>query len=724
MKRVIWPAAVVLVTGAYSLIPLLGSRDVYMRGDSAAQFAPTWFHLGEMVRGGAWPPSMDPDAFAGGNYAAEGLFGIYNPLNLLIWLGVSGAGDLMVAVTAVKCLALVMLALGTYLVCREYDAAPWAAAAVATALPFSGFTLWWDAGSWPAGLFAFAYAPWVWWSFRKATRGTLNPFWAFLAGVLAVTNGNPYGTLAVAVIGFGLLVECLANRNRAGSVRLLLTGGCVAAFLPLVYLPLLRTSELAGRTTGPLIENTERLRPNLGDLLGFSNPTFVPGIDAVTGPMQVPATYFCWFLLPLLPWLQYSALRQHARAMASVAVVGLIYLLMTLGPSDLWMFRWPLRLIEYFWLAVGVAFSVLLSKGLERNHWPRRLSATAALVAYASFQAWAQEPLWTSVAFGGAAMLILLTVIMTAWLRWGPPTPALLAVLLIAGTGVALVGQAKIFHENESSRVYHVPSDVSLLEDRFGDLDGRIIQFADMRPLQEPNHDRALRAAWLDFLPGSLYHVAGVEAVNNYTGMGFRPFERQLCLHYEGFTKPCGYRNIWKPVAPGLPPLADLLKLRTIVVATNQSVGVTPAADWRTGEVDARTVLTRTSPLPWPDSRLSFAEPGITVTGARTVDDVSEVVHVNAPGGGELVFAMLAWPGYTASLDGRPLEVRHDTAGLLSVDLPAGVEGTLKLSYRTPGLKIGLAFAGAGTLVALLLGVLHIRGRRRGSGPRPEAAEA
>ena len=70
---------------------------------------------------------------------------------------------------------MVLLALGTYLLAREYDAAPAPAAAVAIALPFSGFTLYWDAGSWPSGLMAFAYAPWVWVTFRRALRGVGEP---------------------------------------------------------------------------------------------------------------------------------------------------------------------------------------------------------------------------------------------------------------------------------------------------------------------------------------------------------------------------------------------------------------------------------------------------------------------------------------------------------------------------------------------------------------------
>ncbi|MGL5823760.1 MAG: hypothetical protein ACRCYU_02810, partial [Nocardioides sp.] len=76
-----WALLVCLVTAAYASIPYLLSPWFYQRGDTAAQFAPTWFHLGELVRGGGWPVWLDPDAWAGGNYGAEALFGIYNPLN-------------------------------------------------------------------------------------------------------------------------------------------------------------------------------------------------------------------------------------------------------------------------------------------------------------------------------------------------------------------------------------------------------------------------------------------------------------------------------------------------------------------------------------------------------------------------------------------------------------------------------------------------------------------
>lgn len=727
MRRWLWPVGVLVVTGLYGCLPLLGSREVYLRGDSAAQFAPTWWYLGQQLRDGGWPVTLDPSSFAGGNYAAEALFGIWNPLNPLIWLVTSASSDLLVTVTAIKIAIMMALALGTYLLCREYDADRWAAASVATALPFAGFTLWWDAGSWPAGLLAFAYTPWVWWAFRRVLRGTLNPFLGFVVGALGVTQGNPYGTLAVAVVGAALVLEGLVTRNRLGALRLLVTGGLTACLLPLVYLPLVRASALGARAELPTFANNGKMRPELGDLLGLSSPTFVPDIQAITGPTQVPVTYFCWFLIPLLPWLRFGVLRERARELTGLATIGLLYLLMTLGPSNLWLFRWPLRLIEYLYLAVGVGLAIVLAQGLRRDRWRARTAGSAALVAAVSFQAWAQHPTWLASTAAGCLALAGLTALLLVCHRLVRTTPLLLAAVLVAGTGVVLLGQATIYEENQGARVYHVPTDVAALQDRFGDLDGRVMQFADLRPVQRSGNDAKLRKAWRSFLPGTMYRVAGVDAVNSYTGMGFRPFEQRLCLHYEGFTRPCGYRRVWEPLETGGPPLADLLKLETVVAGPQQVVGVTPPANWENVEHGDRTVLVRTDELPWPDSRLSHAAPGVEVYAARSVD-VGERLEVTSSTGGELTFAMLAWPGYTATLDGRDLPVEHNDAGLLTVDVPAGAAGSLVLEYERPGALVAHAGAAVAIVGALLLGAAHgvVRRRRRGATPEtaPHAATA
>ncbi|MGL5808741.1 MAG: hypothetical protein ACRCYQ_02210 [Nocardioides sp.] len=717
----LWPLVVVVVTFGYAWIPYQLSPWFFQRGDTAAQFAPTWFHLGELVRAGQWPVWLDPEAWAGGNYGVEALFGIYNPINALIWVPMSLASDLMLSTFLVKATVLVALALGTYVLAREYEAVPWAAAMLAIALPFSGFTLYWDGGSWPSGLIAFAYTPWVWWVFRRCLRGATNPWWAFLLGVLAATQGNPYGVLALVIVGAGLVLEGLVARNWPGVTKLTLIGLCVAAFLPLVYLPLLQSADLAYRSGGPLFANNGKLTPTISDLIGLSSPTFVPPIRAITGPMQVPATYFSWLLVPLLPWLRFGVLRRRATELLGVAFVTLAYFLLTVGPSTLWLFRWPLRLIEYCYLGLAVALAIVIGEGLHRSWWKRRAAATLGLIGVAGYLAWAADPAAVRRVALGVAVTGVLAALVLAAHRFRPGSSVLVAGLCILGTGVVLTTQVSVFGENESSRVWHLPSDVAELRSRFAGREPVVLQFADLKPLQDRGQRKLLKASWADFLPGSMYQVADVPAVNSYTGMGFRPFSKRLCMSYEGLTKPCGYRNVWRPAGPGQPPLVDAMKVQTLVVATPIAAGVEPGPEWEVTEKTARvTVLERTDELPWPDSRLSWAGDGIQVTEARTVAELEESVEFTAEQDGELVFATLGWPGWRAAIDGRTVPARYGPTGLLTVDVPADSQGTVTVTYRPPGLPAGLVGAGLGTLGAALLGatvaIRRMRGLRRGSG--------
>jgi hypothetical protein len=707
--KLAWPVVVVVATALFGTIPHLVTRWFYQRGDTAVQFAPTWYHLGHLTRDGVFPAWIDPGTWAGGNYAAEALFGIYDPLNIPVWLFMSASSDLMVSTFVVKLCFLVLLALGTYLLAREYDAAPWAAAAVGVALPFSGFTLFWDSGSWASGLIAFSYTPWVWLVLRRVRRGASNPFWGFVVGALAVTQGNPYGVLALVVIGLALVVEGLLEPDRAGVLKLMGAGACAALVLPLVYLPLLGTSSLTVRSLGALISNTGKMQPAPGDLLQLSMPTSVPAIDAILGPMAVPATFLAWFVLPLLPWLRWSELR--ARALVGPLGVGVVYLALVLAPSKLWQFRWPLRVSEYLYLAVVVLFARALTAGLATTHIRRRLIASAVVIGVPAYLAWAQNPTVLHRLLWGTLLVSALTALaLLAW-RLGPARTLALGCVLIVGTGLGVVLQLKTFGENKSSRVWHVPSNVSALKSRFAGRSGVVMQFSDFVGLQHTSV-RRLEKKWQYYLPGSMYDVAGVDAVNHYTGMGLVSFERSLCMSYDGFTRPCGYASLWQPPQADLPPLADLMKVDTVVVEPGVAGQVSVPAGWRQVSSPPQVlVYERTQPEPWPDSHLSFVPQGATVTSAVSDDLRHEHVDLSSTGsGGTAVFGMVGWPGWTATLDGHSVPVGRDSAGLLTVQLPAQASGRLELSFEPPGLKVGIAAALLGLLGAVALGWF---GRRR-----------
>ena len=428
-----WLGAVAVVVALAAQLPVLRTRIFYFWDDSASYFLPTWHLIGERLRDGTFS-LLDSDMWVGGNWVAEGQLGIFNPLVLANSLLVSFLPDLAVAALVVKTEHLVILAAGVYLLAREYGARPAAAAAVAVALPFSGYTLYWDAQNWPASLLGFIFLPHLWWTCRRFARGRLHPVFPLIVGYLAITSGSPYGALGVILVLATVAVERLALRDWRSVLRLAIVGGSIGLVGAIVFLPLLGIQPIGYRTrTG--VENTGFLRPELGQLLNLSSPSYVAPVRS-WGPPSTPITYLAWFVLPLLPWFAWSSLRR-ARPLTGLFFFGGVYLLLALGPSNAWLFRWPARLIEYVFLPVCVIVALLLSPGLRTDHIRARAFGSAALIALGTYLAWANAPLHPRrhIAAGVAVAVLVALVLLAARRR-----PPLVVPVLMAGT-VAVLAQ-------------------------------------------------------------------------------------------------------------------------------------------------------------------------------------------------------------------------------------------------------------------------------------------
>ncbi len=691
-------------------VPFLRNRLFYAWDDSAAQFLPMWHHLGGRLTSGQWPLLLDVDHWMGGNLAAEALFGIWNPVNLANYVLVSSFDDLALAGLVVKTEFLALLALGTYLLCRAYGAARGPAAAVAVALPFSGFTLYYDAASWASGLMAFTWVVFTWWAAKRLGAGG-SPLWPFLFGALAVTSGNPYGLLGVCVVLTGLAVETWLRHDRAVLVRLVVVGALVGLLVPLVYLPLLGTSEVTIRA-GQGFASNGLLTPRLSDLLHLSVPSHLPLIRTFSDPLRltVPGVYFAWFVVPLLPWLRWDRLRLRWRGLAGVLAVGLVYLLLALGPSNAWMFRFPLRHVQVLFLAVGVVFAVLLTAGLRLDHARRRVLVTAGalvLSAYLTFGAgtwqWQRHLVSLGLAAAGTALVVFRA-------RAGRDV----GVVLILGVAATLALQTSWFPANRDVADYSFSRSVDALR-------------AEAR-----GSGTTFPVGSLD--PGNVGLVAGVASVGSYTGMSFRAFATATCMDHAGATCADSLRRIFTPTdLDGRTP-ADLMRVETVVVQRAALPDVTAPTGWEVADrTDTRLVLRRTAPVAWPDGRLAHAT--VDIDQDVSPDDRHEHVRFTKRRGepGTLVFARLAWPGYRAELDGVPLATSQGPAGLLVVHLPADAEaGDVHLSWTPPGLPLGTALALAGLLGAFAYAALTRRHRpgpvgfvpRQGRAPRRAAASS
>ena len=421
-SRVVPPLGVAVLTAAMALIPALRDHRFYLTDDSAAQFLPSWYHLGELLRSGQFP-LLDPTLWAGGNIAAEALFGIWNPVLLATMVFVSLVPNLIVASVAVKTFFLVLLALGVYGLVREYEVPRGLSAVAAVTVPFAGVTLYFDAASWSSGLTAFAFVPWFWWTLRRSARGELTPIVPFVAGYLAMTAGNPYGALGACLAVVGLAVEFAWTKRWAPVRRTLLGGIAVGLVAPLTYLPLVLTQSVTYRSESK-IGNSGLMVPGLGDLLNASTPSFAAWVDAFEKPyLTVPATYLAWYALPLLPWLRYRAIVDAFASRMAVPVYTVIGLAFSVGPSEAWMFRWPLRVVPYFVLPAAVLLAIALAQGLAADHRRRRAAGSALIILGGAYLAEATRPdlvyaHLTSILLVG----VLTAAVVAAWLhRPAPP---------------------------------------------------------------------------------------------------------------------------------------------------------------------------------------------------------------------------------------------------------------------------------------------------------------
>lgn len=712
-RRMAAPALLAVLVAVLAQVPLLHNRAFYFWDDSAAQFIPTWRHIGEQLRAGTFP-TMSPELWAGGNLAAEALFGLWNPLCLLAAVVVSLVPNLAVAAATVKTCFLVVMALGGYGVAREYGAGRAAAVVAGAALPFAGFTLYFDASSWASGLIATSMVPHLWWTTRRSARGALSPLVPFAAGYLTITTGNPYAAVGAVLVFGALLVEFGVRRCWPGVRRTLLSAVATGLCIPIVYLPLLAVSSITVRAGGRL-GNDGFMVPGLADVLNLSTPTFLPYVTSFGHPyFTLPVSYLAWWVLPLAPWLRWRRLSQRWHELAGVAVFGGVALLISVAPAYVWMFRWPIRVLPFVGLALLVAVAVVLTGGLRSDHWRRRAAASGAIVLAGAYLAFAARPdRWPAHLAGTALVLGLTAVVLWLGVRRWPGRPGPIAALLVATGAIVLVMQTTLFPANANVTRYDFPTSVAQLHRDFGDrYPGTVLQVGESSSITGTGR---AATAWRHLLFGTMLHAAGVDSVNAYTGMRHRAFSSALCLRYQGTVCPDVLNRLWAPRADGRPPLADLLELDTVVVQ-NDLAGLPPfqpPAGWATAERnDVVTVYRRTGPTGWPDSRVSAVSGGVSVTPVESSAKV-ERLRLRADSAGSVTLARLAWPGYQASLDGVELPVTSTEEGLLVVDVPAGSSGELTIRWTLPGRTIGLLALGVAVMLAIAHTVVSATRRRR-----------
>ncbi len=324
-----WPLLTAVTVALAGLIPLLWEPRYYFLGDTQIAYFGQWFHLGEELRGGDWP-LLNLQAWHGGNYAAEGQWGLFSPLTMAIGLMATTVANVLAFVTAIKLGLLMLAATGVFALVRSYDVPAAAAYLAGVAVTLGGATQFLESPEWVAGQMVWALIPWAWWGLRRTMKGNANPFLALVFGLLTVTVGYVYGTLYLAIVVLATLVDAWVARNLAGAIRVLLVGACCGLVAATVYLPGLLTAPVTTRGEFE-IKSDGRLQADVPGLLASMIPTVLSPAPLTPSFPPFPAHYIAWFL-PMLAWLDLRRVRRLWRPTLGLIVVLVGGVLWALGP--------------------------------------------------------------------------------------------------------------------------------------------------------------------------------------------------------------------------------------------------------------------------------------------------------------------------------------------------------------------------------------------------------
>lgn len=709
-----WGALAGVVTILGALIPLIFNRRFYFYDDTQTGAFGIWFEIGKKLLQGEWPLFSDA-GWGAGNYAAEGQWGLWNPLIMLVGILANGAGNAVVFSTILKIGFLCVLSIGVFALCRNYGANRVWALTSAVAVPLAGFTVYMDSASWVTGLMVFALLPLTWVGLRWIKAGK-NPILGLSFGYLLITIGYVHGTIMLVVVFVGLLLEFVITKKWQGIWRFLLAAVILGLVALAVYLPGVLTAPVTARAAA--ISNSGFLTP---DLTGFASSWIGSSLPQISGWWgtfaPVPLLYISW-CLPLLALIDFAKLRVVATSMVSLISVGVVSLALALAPSDMGPLRFPVRLTPYVVLCVLVVLAVVLTKTRVEKLSKLRILAILFMTLAGGYLAWAQNPMVRShVRFLALAVIGILLVL---WLIYG----AKRRFVWLGRKGI-LAGTLVVFSLATAS-AQHYYFQASPLPD-FG-LPSQVSEYA--KPLEKAqgvafvagNPANIGPEVWDESLVANSWYMNRTQVQNLYTPLMYAKYAEEFCQDSHGWTcQESADKLFSKDQATGK-ELVDLLSIDSVQLIRDTSdaggnaiASRQPPQGWRLAERTDNTVLwVRDQPVLNTGDQV-WSSPGTELTTVSN-DSGKLVLRVDRVGeDGKAVLSRLDWPGYSVTNAQKASPLR---GYLLQLDIPKDSVGKeITVLFEPPGWKLVIG----SLLLALLMtlgwavaaGVLRVRKARR-----------
>lgn len=688
------PVVLVVSLLVAGLLPLVRVPRFYFRGDTQIAYLGWWHHLGERVLAGDLP-LMEPLAWEAGNYVAEGQWGLFSPLTVLVGLLATVVPDLVVFVTVLKVVLIVVGGTGTYVLARDYGARVPFAVVGGLVVGLTAQSVFSDWPSWVNGQIGVALLPWAWWATRRAMAGR-NPAAALVLCYFVVSIGYVFCALYLAIVLLGCLVDAALSRSRRSVLTVL--GLCVVSGLVTVavYLPGLLTSPVTGRGSWEVVG------PGRGiwDAQGF-----------LVSMLPMPRRYYIAWLLPAFLWFDMRRLRGSVRDLVGAGIASLVLVVWILGPSAIGPLRWPSRVLPALAVPLVVVLVVLASRALPARVPRVRVALSVVWVLVAGYVVVAREPEQLKVA-GAAAVLVAGALVVTAWsLR---RRAAWLSAGVVIVATLAVLAFQLVVNPRPGAEDRQMPAAADRYAGRIESARGDVMVLGN--PVSQVVLDPSIAD---DLLIGSSWYLDPHDVQNGYTTISFRAFRDRFCRMFNGGTCGKALARVLAAEATTGRPWVDLLSVSTLVLYRpsfpDTDLTAAPAGWSVTAETEHTVVWTRDEPLPTAGG-VVLTSPGSAVTEeGRSEREVRLRVTEVGPEGGTVTLSRLAWPGYT--VEGGELAAPLDDM-LVQVAVPAGSAGsTVTVRWSPPGWALELAALAAAVLGGLLWAVLAALRSRRARAP-------
>lgn len=714
--------------------------------DLQVQYIPVWRWLGPQVGSGGLP-LMDPDQGSGGALVADLQYGILDPVHWALAWVVAQVDDLNLVAWGLRTLVVLVLGLGTVALARALGARPvWAALAAVGAVN-CGFLVWF-ASWWPAG-WGTAWMPWLWWALVSRSRAAVPV--AVLASYLLITSGYPYvlpftGVMVLGVVGERLLRDRRVRGQGDLVVRLVAgAGGALLGASGLLTASALTPFSQRSQAPADPFGNAGQYIPNLLDVLS-GGVTTSPSVVGWWGDRLPPAVLaFAWFVLPCLALVRWRGdggpgAAWRAPGVPTAALLCAVAVVATQTPTIVADFRYPFRYVVVLGATLPLLVAVVASRrGLEITR--SRLLVAGVLLAVQAGVGLSRTPaLWKWHVLPAVVGVLVLAVLRWSARREGRDVPSarrglarwaappVVLLLATAGAPLASIGTAISYADVDAVSagrpVSGLPArgvyESGLWPSRaseFRALSQGVGLDATVMWWPGPGEDRGA----LEGVPvGSAGLLAGVSTGYSYTSLGQAGWAGRWCADIVGQLNACAdpAASLLERV-PGTTTSWLLAMSKDVVLLDDRapdSIREGLAAEYdQVGEDRGFSRWERRDPTP---GRVTWA--GADVDSVRAVDvqaDEERYDVVWSAGDSTRILTRIPWwPGYTATLDGRPLDVDVVEGTLVSVELPsAGGQGQLEIRYERPRAAAGFAAVGLGVVLSVgAVGAGVLLRRRRG----------